>query len=99
MFWSIADGVGMKKPSCAVLVSRRVDSAVLLAEQSASHSTVYPLFVESGFPWEAAELWHLRRFLDAIRSPAIQPLHVLSLPVTDLFGDHWSLNGQNVPDA
>ena len=58
-----------------------------------------PLFVESGFPWEAAERGHLRRFLDALRSPVIQPLQILTLPVTDLYGDHWSLNGQNVPDA
>ena len=86
-------------PSCAVLVSGGLDSAVLLAEQTANNSTVYPLFVESGFQWEAAELRHLRRFLEAIRGPAVQPLHVLSLPVTDLYGDHWSLSGQNVPDA
>jgi 7-cyano-7-deazaguanine synthase len=85
--------------SCAVLVSGGLDSAVLLAEQSADNSAVYPLFVESGFPWEAAELRHLRCFLDAIRAPAVQPLHVLSMPVTDLYGDHWSLSSQNVPDA
>src|SRR6266478_2942588 len=89
----------MEMESCAVLVSGGLDSAVLLVDRTASHSTVYPLFVESGFPWEEAELWHLRRFLEAIRAPAVQPLHVLSLPVTDLYGDHWSLSGQNVPDA
>jgi 7-cyano-7-deazaguanine synthase len=85
--------------SCAVLASGGLDSAVLLAEQTADNSAVYPLFVEAGFPWEAAELRHLRRFLDAIRTPAVQPLHVLSVPVMDLYGDHWSLSGQNVPDA
>ena len=85
-------------PSCAVLVSGGLDSAVLLTEQTANNSTVHPLFVESGFPWEASELRHLRRFLEAIPGPAIQPLHVLSLPVTDLYGDHWSLSG-HVPDA
>src|SRR5438132_5614155 len=99
MFWSIADGAGMKTSSCAVLVSGGLDSGVLLAEQARSHSAVQPLFVESGFPWEAAERGHLRRFLDALRSPVIQPLQILPLPVTDLYGDHWSLNGQNVPDA
>jgi 7-cyano-7-deazaguanine synthase len=107
MFWSIADGVGMsiadgvgmKKASCAVLASGGLDSAVLLAEQATNHSAVYPLFIESGFPWEAAELGYMRRFLGALHSPAIQPLHVLSLPVTDLYSDHWSLNAQNVPDA
>jgi len=86
-------------PSCAFLVSGGLDSAVLLAEQAASHSTVYPLFVESGFPWEVAELRHLRRFLEAMRSPAVRPLHLLAMPVADLYGDHWSLSGQNVPDA
>src|SRR5919109_305756 len=89
----------MKRATCAVLVSGGLDSAVLLVERTASHSAVYPLFVESGFPWEGAELQHLKRFLDAIHSPPVQPLQVLSLPVTDLYGDHWSLTGRNVPDA
>jgi 7-cyano-7-deazaguanine synthase len=89
----------MVTPSCAVLISGGLDSAVLLVELAASHSTVYPLFIESGFPWEGAELRHLRRFLEAIHLLPVQPLKVLSVPVKDLYGDHWSLTGQQVPDT
>jgi 7-cyano-7-deazaguanine synthase len=84
---------------CGVLVSGGLDSAVLLAELAAHHSTVYPLFIEAGLPWEGAELRYLQRFLDAVRAPAIQPLRILAMPVADLHRDHWSMTGQNVPDA
>jgi len=89
----------MEMSKCGVLVSGGLDSAVLLAELAAHHSTVYPLFIEAGFPWEGAELRYLKRFLDVVRAPAIQPLSILALPVADLYRDHWSMTGQNVPDA
>src|SRR5262249_39813875 len=62
-------------------------------------AVVHPLYVQSSLYWEAEELDHLRRFLQALRSPLLQPLHVLEVPVTDLYGEHWSLIGTNVPDA
>ena len=84
---------------CGVLVSGGLDSAVLLAELAARHSTVYPLFIEAGFPWERAELRYLKRFLEVVRASAIQPLNILAMPVADLYPGHWSMTGQNVPDA
>jgi 7-cyano-7-deazaguanine synthase len=89
----------MEMSKCGVLVSGGLDSAVLLVELAARCSTVYPLYIEAGFPWEGVELRHLKRFLEAIRAPGIQPLNVLSMPVADLYPNHWSLTGQNVPDA
>jgi 7-cyano-7-deazaguanine synthase len=83
----------------AVLVSGGVDSAVLLGEALRERPAVHPLYVRSGLYWEAAELRHLRRFLEAVRGPALRPLQVLDLPVADLYGPHWSLTGQGVPDA
>jgi 7-cyano-7-deazaguanine synthase len=90
---------GTELERSAVLISGGLDSAVLLADLAAKYSSVYPLFIESGFPWEEAELRHLRNFLEATRLPAVRPLRVLSMPVTDLYGDHWSLTGREVPDA
>jgi 7-cyano-7-deazaguanine synthase len=87
------------RPGLAVLVSGGLDSAVLLGESLARHAAVHPLYVRSGLRWEAAESAHLRRFLDAVRGPALRPLTVLDLPVADLYGDHWSLTGHGVPDA
>lgn len=85
--------------SQAVLISGGLDSAVLLAESLHDHARVYPLYVRTGLWWEAVELGHLRRFLQAIQGPALRPLEILDLPVRDLYGDHWSMTGRDVPDA
>jgi 7-cyano-7-deazaguanine synthase len=83
----------------AVLVSGGLDSAILLAEMSRQRETVHPLYVRFGLSWEAEELRHLRRFLEAVQRPALQPLRVLEMPVQDLYDDHWSVTGWDVPDA
>src|SRR5215213_9242094 len=83
----------------AVLVSGGLDSAVLLAEAARAYPAVFPLYVRTGITWEAAERTHLDRFLAAVRTPALRPLVVLEQPVTDLYGDHWSLTGVGVPAA
>jgi 7-cyano-7-deazaguanine synthase len=61
--------------------------------------TVNPLYIRFGLYWEAEELRHLRGFFETIRGPALLPLQVLEMPVRDLYGDHWSVIGRNVPDA
>jgi 7-cyano-7-deazaguanine synthase len=83
----------------AVLVSGGLDSAVLLAEQIRAHKSVQPLYVRCGLYWEVVELEHLRQFLRAIQTPRLRPLHVLEMPVADLYAAHWSLTGQDVPGA
>jgi 7-cyano-7-deazaguanine synthase len=83
----------------AVLVSGGLDSAILLGESLRSHRAVYPLYVRCGLYWEEDESHYLRQFLRAVHTPVLQPLHVLLLPVHDLYPAHWSLTGKNVPDA
>jgi 7-cyano-7-deazaguanine synthase len=91
--------VDVRQPgSVAVLVSGGIDSAIMTAELSGS-SVVHPLFIRGGLVWEAAELEHLRKFLTAIARPELQPLVVLDQPVFDVYGDHWSTSGREVPDA
>ncbi|MCZ2341240.1 MAG: 7-cyano-7-deazaguanine synthase [Bacteroidales bacterium] len=85
--------------SLAVLVSGGLDSAILLAEAVAVYPRVYPIYVRVGSFWETVEQEYLLRFLTAIATPTLQPLTVLSQPVTDLYGSHWSLSGQDVPGA
>ncbi|HEY7309136.1 MAG TPA: 7-cyano-7-deazaguanine synthase [Gemmataceae bacterium] len=82
-----------------VLVSGGLDSAVLLAESLHRHPAVWPLYIQFGLFWEKVELHHLRRFLDAVRAPALRSLTILEMPVADLYGEHWSLTGVGVPAA
>jgi 7-cyano-7-deazaguanine synthase len=81
----------------AVLVSGGLDSAILLAESLAHYPAVWPLYVRFGLFWERTELHYLRHFLDAVRTPILRNLTILDMPVTDLYGEHWSLTGIDVP--
>jgi 7-cyano-7-deazaguanine synthase len=60
---------------------------------------VHPLYIRSGLAWESTELSHLERYLTSLDHSALQPLEILELPITDLYGGHWSVTGANVPDA
>ncbi len=83
----------------AVLVSGGLDSSILLGETLRAGRAVQPLYVRCGFYWETAELQHLQRLLAALPAPGRQPLHVLEMPVRDLYPPHWSLTGKGVPGA
>jgi 7-cyano-7-deazaguanine synthase len=106
--WSLGSRLSPEAAARAVLVSGGLDSAILLAEalresvdrpEGGREGTVQPLYVRCGLYWEPVELRHLRRFLEAVRQPALRPLQVLEMPVADLYGEHWSLTGRGVPDA
>jgi 7-cyano-7-deazaguanine synthase len=83
----------------AVLVSGGLDSAVLLVRLLRSGRRVWPVYCRCGLAWEAAELYWLRRFLRAVRSPRLLPLRVLDIPVRQVYGAHWSLSGRGVPGS
>lgn len=83
----------------AVLASGGLDSAILVGEAVRTYPAVLPLYVRAGLHWEPVELAHLNRFLAALRTPVGRPVHVLELPVADVYGDHWSVTGRDVPGA
>ena len=83
----------------AVLVSGGLDSAILVGEAVRAYPAVFPLYVRTGLHWEPTEREYLSGFLEALRSPVLRPVHTLELPVRDLYGDHWSTTGENVPGA
>ena len=82
----------------AVLTSGGVDSAILVADLRRRHAAVHPIYVRFGLAWEAAEEAHLRTFLDTLTDPAPCPLVVLEVPIAAVYGSHWSLSGEDVPD-
>ncbi len=85
-------------PAC-LLLSGGLDSGYLLHQFLARGVRVFPVYLRCGFRWEAAELYWLRRFLRAERSPRLLPLQVAVLPLRSIYGVHWSFTGQRVPDA
>lgn len=95
----------MWPPDCpdgpiGILISGGIDSAVLLGEAARVYSAVYPIYIRTGSLWEDVEYTHLLRFLKALPGKAVQTVTVLNMPVADLYPEcHWSLSGENIPDA
>ena len=87
----------MEQGSICVLVSGGVDSAVALAEAAQGPVPVLPVYVRSGLVWEPAEMYWLGRFLPSLGAERLEPLEVLEVPALDLYGDHWSLTGEDPP--
>lgn len=82
-----------------VLLSGGLDSAVALAEAARDRGPVVPVYVRSGLVWEPAEMYWTDRFLQTLPESSVEPLILLDLPVDDLYGDHWSVTGDEVPGA
>ena len=82
----------------AVLASGGLDSAILVAELLRQGRAVHPIYVRFGLAWEPTEEAHLRRFLDTLTRPAPEPLTVLHAPIAPIYGSHWSVSGDAVPD-
>lgn len=81
-----------------VLASGGLDSGILIAHLLENGRRVQPFYVRCGLVWEAAELAGLRAFLRALDSPNVDEPVVFDLPLRDLYGRHWSVDGRGVPD-
>ena len=80
----------------AVLLSGGLDSAVLLAEESAAQADVQPIYVSVGLAWEQAERAMIERFLAAAPDRrAIRRLVSLSVDMRDVYAaTHWAIEGR-----
>ncbi len=67
---------------------------MLIGESLRRYRAVTPIYVRAGLRWEAGEIALLRRYLRRLRSPRLRPLQVVSLPMADLYGRHWSTSGR-----
>jgi 7-cyano-7-deazaguanine synthase len=82
-----------------VLLSGGLDSAILAAHLVDEGRSVRPFYVRSRLVWETCELASVRRYLAAIAHPRLAELVLLDLPLADLYEDHWSVTGCDVPGA
>ena len=82
-----------------VLVSGGLDSSILIKCLLDAGQRVKPFYIRSGLCWQAEEERSLRRYLDAVAAPELELLTVLELPLSDLYGEHWSVTGRHVPGA
>jgi len=81
-----------------VLSSGGLDSGVLVHELTKQYAEVQPVYVRCGLFWERAERYWLQRFLRTLKTNGIvRPLKTLSMDLCEIYGNHWSLTGKNVP--
>lgn len=82
----------------AVLVSGGLDSAALLASLAVD-GPVVPIYVSCGLAWEEAERAAVVELSAVLAARSLRPLIEFAMPLQDLYGDHWSVRGQDVPGA
>jgi 7-cyano-7-deazaguanine synthase len=85
-------------PTTGLLLSGGVDSAVLLDQLLSRGWRVVPFYVRTDCVWQGCELAAVKQFLCAVTKPELQELVVFDMPLADLYRDHWSMTGDNVPD-
>jgi 7-cyano-7-deazaguanine synthase len=88
------------RSATGLLLSGGIDSAVLLDQLLQHYSPVVPFYVETGCAWTECELKAVHQILDAAASihDGLEDLVLLDMPLADLYGGHWSISGENVPD-
>jgi 7-cyano-7-deazaguanine synthase len=81
--------------STAVLLSGGLDSAVLVAEESA-RGDVQPIYVSVGLAWETRERAIVARFLASLPATGrVAPLVSLSVDMRDVYpASHWAITGR-----
>ncbi len=82
-----------------VLLSGGLDSSILLGYLLAQGFEVQPFYVRCGLAWEPEEVRAVQSYLAAIGPMRLHELVVLELPLSDLYENHWSRTGLDVPGA
>ena len=86
------------QPETGLLLSGGIDSAVLLGQLLARGWQVVPFYVRTGCVWQSSELTSSSGSWPSWSNRLLRELVVLDMPLDDLYGDHWSLSGDDVPD-
>ena len=82
-----------------VLASGGLDSSILVGHLLREGRRVQPFYIRTGLVWQQAELPALERFLAAVAIDGLAKLLVLDMPLADVYDEHWSLTGREVPGA
>ena len=85
------------KEKIGILVSGGLDSCVLTGLLGMESRSIQPIVIHAGLQWESVEFSSLQAFLAALKNPRILSPRLISLPARDLYDNHWSLNGREVP--
>ncbi len=88
-----------KSQKCVVLISGGVTSYALLDDCAKKYLSVVPVYIQSGFRWEEAELFWLKKFLRYRKQENIEPLQFVYLPLKDVYMTHWSNTGLRSPSG
>ncbi len=88
-----------RSPAIGLLVSGGLDSAILLGHLLENGREVQPFYIRAGLYWERHELAALNRLLAHFGGEKLRPLVVLDMPLADVYDNHWSVTGRDVPDA
>jgi 7-cyano-7-deazaguanine synthase len=91
---------GSFQSTTGLLLSGGIDSAVLLDQLLQRGARVVPFYVQTGCAWTVCELNAVHKILGAASAihDGLDDLVLLEMPLADLYGDHWSISGENVPD-
>lgn len=82
-----------------LLLSGGLDSVVLLNQLLCSGQCVVPFYIRTGCVWQACEIDAIEKLIVGLARPEIAELVQFDLPLKDLYGDHWSITGEGVPDC
>ena len=82
-----------------ILMSGGIESAVLLSDAVNRYEKVVPLYICNHLRWEETELFWLKKYLRNFKSPHLEMLEVLDIPMRDIYQNHWSVTGTKVPGA
>ena len=88
-----------QESTVGLLLSGGLDSSIMLGYLLEEGYRVRPFYVDSRLFWQKEELAAANEFIDAMDCRQLDKLVVLELPLEDVYQNHWSVTGRQVPDA